>query len=116
MLGGLALLILAPIAATLIQLAISRAREYAADATAARLCSEPRALASALGTLERGTWLRPMQINPAAAPLFIVHPFAGGGLLHLFSTHPPIAERIARLEAMASRSAAQGWGRADVSA
>src|SRR5919204_2124248 len=116
MLGGLAMLILAPIAATMIQLAISRAREYAAHATGARLCGEPRALASALSKLERGTWLRPMQINPAAAPLFIVHPFAGGGLLRLFSTHPPIAERIARLEAMASRSASQGWGRADVSA
>src|SRR5919201_1664422 len=107
MLGGLALLILAPIAATLIQLAISRAREYAADATGARLCGEPLALASALGKLERGTWLRPMQVNPAAAPLFIVHPFAGGGLLRLFSTHPPISERIARLEAMAGPSAAR---------
>ena len=106
-LGGLAMLILAPIAATLIQLAISRAREYAADATGARLCGEPLALASALGKLERGTWLRPMQINPAAAPLFIVHPFAGGGLLQLFSTHPPIGERIARLEAMAGPSAAR---------
>jgi heat shock protein HtpX len=114
MLGGLAMLILAPLAATLIQLAISRAREYAADATGARLCGEPRALASALGKLERGTWLRPMQVNPAAAPLFIVHPFAGGGLLKLFSTHPPITERIARLEAMASQSASQGWGRAGV--
>ena len=113
MLGGLAMLILAPIAATMIQLAISRAREYAADATGARLCGEPLALASALGKLERGTWLRPLQVNPAAAPLFIVHPFADGGLLRLFSTHPPIAERIARLEAMASRSASQGWRRAD---
>ncbi len=115
MLGGLAMLILAPIAATLIQLAISRAREYAADATGARLCDEPRALASALGKLERGTWLRPMQVNPAAAPLFIVHPLAGGGLLRLFSTHPPIAERIARLEAMAGQSASQVRGRADAS-
>jgi heat shock protein HtpX len=107
MLGGLAMLILAPIAATMIQLAISRAREYAADATGARLCGEPLALASALSKLERGTWLRPMQVNPAAAPLFIVHPFAGGGLLQLFSTHPPIRERIARLEAMAGPSAAR---------
>jgi heat shock protein HtpX len=107
MLGGLAMVILAPIAATLIQLAISRAREYAADATGARLCGEPLALASALSKLERGTWLRPLQVNPAAAPLFIVHPFAGGGLLRLFSTHPPIAERIGRLEAMAGPSAAR---------
>jgi heat shock protein HtpX len=91
----------------MIQLAISRAREYAADATGARLCGEPLALASALSKLERGTWLRPMQVNPAAAPLFIVHPFAGGGLLQLFSTHPPIRERIARLEAMAGPSAAR---------
>ena len=106
MLGGLAMVILAPIAATLIQLAISRAREYAADATGAGLCGEPLTLASALRKLERGTWLRPMQVNPAAAPLFIVHPFAGGGLLRLFSTHPPIGERIARLEAMARPSAA----------
>jgi heat shock protein HtpX len=59
--------------------------------------------------------MRSLHVNPAAAPLFIVHPFAGGGLLRLFSTHPPIAERIARLEAIASRSASQGWGRADVS-
>jgi heat shock protein HtpX len=107
MLGGLAMLILAPIAATMIQLAISRAREYAADATGARLCGEPLALASALSKLERGTWLRPLQVNPAAAPLFIVHPFAGGGLLRLFSTHPPIAERIARLEAMAGAERAR---------
>jgi len=56
-----------------------------------------------------------MQVNPAAAPLFIVHPFAGGGLLRLFSTHPPIAERIARLEAMAGQSASQVRGRADAS-
>ena len=112
MLGGLAMLILAPLAATLIQLAISRAREYAADAKGARLCGEPRALASALGKLERGTWLRPMQVNPAAAPLFIVHPFAGGGLLGLFNTHPPIGERIARLEAMAGPSASRiPWAR-----
>ena len=107
MLGGLAMVLLAPIAATMIQLAISRAREYAADATGARLCGEPLALASALSKLERGTWLRPLQVNPAAAPLFIVHPFAGGGLLRLFSTHPPIGERIARLEAMAGPSVAR---------
>src|SRR5919197_1049855 len=110
MLGGLAMLILAPLAATLLQLAISRAREYAADATGARLCGEPLELAGALRKLEQGTWLRPMQVNPAAEPLFIVHPFAGGGLLRLFSTHPPIAERIARLEAMAGPSALQFWG------
>ncbi len=100
LLGSLALLIVAPIAATLIQLAISRSREYAADATGAAVSGDPLALAAALGKLERGTWLHPMDINPAAAPLFIVHPFAGAGLTRLFSTHPPVAERIARLEAM----------------
>lgn len=102
-LGGLALLIVAPLTATLIQLAVSRAREYAADATGARLTGDPLALADALRKLERGVWLQPMAVNPAAAPLFIVHPFSGGGLLRLFSTHPPLAERVARLEALASR-------------
>lgn len=101
LLGSLALLIVAPIAATLIQLAVSRSREYAADATGARLVGDPLALAGALGKLERGAWLRPMAVNPAAAPLFIVHPFSGGGVPGLFSTHPPMPERIARLEAMA---------------
>lgn len=101
-LGGLALLIVAPLAATLIQLAVSRAREYAADATGARLTGDPLALAAALRKLERGVWLQPMAVNPAAAPLFIVHPFSGGGLLRLFSTHPPLAERVARLEALAA--------------
>ncbi len=101
LLGSLALLVVAPIAATLIQLAVSRSREYAADATGAALSGDPLALAAALGKLERGAWLRPMAVNPAAAPLFIVHPFGGGGVLKLFSTHPPAAERIARLQAMA---------------
>jgi len=105
LLGGLALLVVAPIAATLIQLAVSRSREYAADATAAAIAGDPLALAAALGKLERGAWLRPMAVNPAAAPLFIVHPFGGEGVLKLFSTHPPTAERIARLEAMAGA----GW-------
>jgi heat shock protein HtpX len=100
MLGGLAMLIVAPIAATLLQMALSRSREYAADATGAQLSGDPLALAGALRRLERGTWLRPMAVNPAAAPLFIVHPFSSEGLLHLFSTHPPMARRIERLEAM----------------
>jgi heat shock protein HtpX len=102
--GALAMLIIAPIAATVIQLAISRAREFAADATGARLAGDPLSLASALRKLEMGTWLRPMEVNPATSHLFIVHPFAGGGLLKLFQTHPPIAERVARLEAMADLS------------
>jgi heat shock protein HtpX len=101
MLGSLVMLLIAPIAAMLIQLAISRAREFAADASGARLAGDPLALAGALRKLEMGTWLRPMEINPAASHLFIVHPFAGGGILKLFQTHPPTTERIARLEAMA---------------
>jgi heat shock protein HtpX len=107
LLGSLLLLLIAPIAATLIQLAISRSREFAADAAGARLAGDPLALAGALHKLEMGTWLRPMEVNPAASHLFIVHPFAGGGMLKLFQTHPPIAERIARLEAMARSRVSQ---------
>lgn len=99
--GSLALLIVAPMAAALIQLAVSRSREYAADATGARLCGDPLALAGALRKLERGVWLQPMAAAPATAPLYIVHPFSGGGVARLFSTHPPTEERIARLEALA---------------
>jgi len=106
--GGLALLITAPIAATLLQLALSRSREYAADATGARLCGDPLALAVALRRLERGTWLRPMAVNPAASPLFIVHPCSRDGLLHLFSTHPPMASRVAQLEAMVPWGVSRG--------
>jgi heat shock protein HtpX len=108
LLGSLALLLVAPLAATLLQLALSRAREFAADATGAQLAGDPLALAGALRKLEMGTWLRPMEVNPAASPLFIVHPFAGGGPLTLFQTHPPIAERIARLEAIARSLVLQG--------
>ena len=100
-LAGLVLLILAPIAATVIQLAISRSREYAADAAGAEISGSPLSLASALRRLEQGTWLRPMHVNPSAASMFIVHPFDGGGVGRLFQTHPPIAERIARLEMLA---------------
>jgi heat shock protein HtpX len=110
MVGALAMLLVAPIAATLIQLAISRAREFTADATGARLAGDPLALAGALRKLEMGTWLRPMHVNPAASHLFIVHPFAGGGLLRLFQTHPPIADRITRLEAMAGSRVPQVFG------
>lgn len=101
LMGSLALLFLAPIAATLIQLAISRAREFAADAAGARLVGDPLSLARALQKLERGTWVRPMAVNPASASMYIVHPFAGGGMVRLFQTHPPVADRVARLEAMA---------------
>jgi heat shock protein HtpX len=87
-------------------MAISRAREYLADEAAGRISGNPLALAEALRKLEQGRHFIPMQQgNPAMAHLFIVNPFAGGGLIQLFSTHPPIEERIARLEAMAFRSA-----------
>jgi heat shock protein HtpX len=99
--ASLLFVILAPIAALLIQLAISRAREYEADAGGARISGDPLALASALERLEAASRLVPMEVNPAAAHLFIVQPFSGEGLLGLFSTHPPIRERIARLRRMA---------------
>ncbi|MDQ3855184.1 MAG: zinc metalloprotease HtpX [Chloroflexota bacterium] len=100
--GLLVAVFVAPIAATLIQLAISRAREYSADELGARISGEPLALASALQKLEAGTVARPMQVSPAAAHLYIVRPFRGAGLASLFSTHPPIPERVARLQRMAT--------------
>nr|MBA2364716.1 zinc metalloprotease HtpX [Chloroflexia bacterium] len=99
--GLLVSIIVAPIAATLIQMAISRSREYAADAGGAQISGQPMALASALQRLEAGTQVHPMKVNPATAHLFIVNPFKGGGFSGLFSTHPPIPERVARLEQMA---------------
>jgi heat shock protein HtpX len=104
LLGDLVFVLVAPIAATFIQLVISRLREFGADAEGGRLCGAPMRLASALRKLEQGTWLRPMTVNPATSPLFIVHPFAGGGVLRLFQTHPPTAERVARLEALAGQT------------
>ena len=98
--GALAMVILAPIAATIIQLAISRQREYAADATGARIGGSANALADALERLEAGAREMPMKVNSAAEPLFIVKPFHGGGLASLFSTHPPIEERVRRLRAI----------------
>ena len=89
------------IAAMLIQMAISRAREYQADASGAELSGNPMGLARALGELERASERVPMAANPATAHLFIVNPLHGRGLMGLFSTHPPIEERIARLERMA---------------
>jgi heat shock protein HtpX len=94
--------ILAPIAATLIQLAISRTREYQADASGAKLTNPPLYLASALHKLEVANERMPLDAGPATAHLFIVNPLAGGGITRLFSTHPPIEERIARLEKMAA--------------
>jgi heat shock protein HtpX len=95
--SGLAMVILAPIAATIIQLAISRQREFSADATGARIAGSSNALADALERLEAGAKAMPMQVNSAAEPLYIVKPFSGGGVAKLFSTHPPIEERVRRL-------------------
>jgi heat shock protein HtpX len=99
--AALVMMIVAPIAAMLIQLAISRAREYSADEGGAKLLGNPLALASALKKLTRGVQAMPMQSNPATSHLFIVNPLSGRGVMKLFSTHPPLEERIARLEAMA---------------
>lgn len=100
---GLLLAFLAPVAASMIQFAISRSREYYADATGARLCGKPLALASALGKLTSYNQREPMhEGNPATAHMFIVNPFSGRNMAKLFTTHPPVEERIARLRAMAS--------------
>jgi heat shock protein HtpX len=104
--GMIALLafIAAPIAAALIQMGISRAREYQADQDGAKYTHDPEALASALEKLHRGVEVRPMEPTPMAestAHLYIVHPFRAGGLANLFSTHPPIEERVKRLRQMA---------------
>jgi heat shock protein HtpX len=96
--GGLFMIILAPIAATLIQLAVSRSREYEADATGAHVTGNPYALASALQKLDAYSRRLPMQASPSTAHLFIVAPFLGGAsFANLFSTHPPMARRIERL-------------------
>jgi heat shock protein HtpX len=98
--GPLLLWLLAPLAAGIMQMAISRQREYAADATGAEICGNPESLASALLRLEQGAQAIPMQTNAAAEPLYIVKPFSGGGIANLFSTHPPIEERVRRLRQM----------------
>ncbi len=110
LIGTLAAVIIAPIAATIIQLAISRQREYQADLTGAELVGDPEPLAEALENLQRGAERTPMQVNPAAAPMYIVNPFAalhGRGVSKLFSTHPPMEERIRRLRALGPILAAQ---------
>jgi len=96
----LAMIILAPIAATMIQLAISRSREYAADETGARIQGNPETLARALEKLEMATSVRPLPVNPAVAHMFIVNPLKGVSFAGLFSTHPPLEERIRRLRSM----------------
>jgi heat shock protein HtpX len=102
LIGGLLMIVLAPIAAMLIQMAVSRSREFQADASGAQMAGQPWGLAKALEKLEVASKLAPLNATPATAHLFIVNPLTGGGWTTLFSTHPPIAERVARLRAMAS--------------
>ena len=107
-LGLLLSAVLAPIAATLIQMAISRSREYIADRDGARLCRDPQGLASALTKLSQANQARPMRrAEPESAHIFTVSPLSGGGLASLFSTHPPIAERVARLRGMSGGAGAR---------
>jgi heat shock protein HtpX len=93
-------IILAPLAALVIQMAVSRSREYQADTSGAKLTRNPLGLASALGKLDQGSRMVPMNASPATAHLFIVNPLSGRSLLSLFATHPPIQDRIARLRSM----------------
>jgi heat shock protein HtpX len=105
--GGIALLvamIVAPIAALMIQMAISRSREYQADASGAQISGKPLGLANALLKLEQGAQHVPSQANPATAHMFIVNPLRGGGIGSLFSTHPSVPDRVNRLRAMAGQS------------
>jgi heat shock protein HtpX len=97
LIGTLATIILAPLAAALLQLAVSRQREYLADATGAQLLGRAEPLADALETLERGAQAVPMAVNPATASLYAVNPLLRRGVATLFMTHPPLAERIRRL-------------------
>lgn len=100
--AALVMMIVAPIAAMLVQMAISRTREYEADAGGAKIAGNPSGLANALLKLEKGNQVIPMaDAKPATAHMFIVNPLHGGGLMKLFSTHPPIAERVKRLNEMA---------------
>lgn len=98
--GFILMAILAPIAALLVQMWISRTREYDADAGGARIAGNPYGLADALEKLQRGVQVRPIQANPSSAHMFIVNPLSGKSLMSLFSTHPPIEERVARLRAL----------------
>ncbi|GAB4433949.1 MAG: zinc metalloprotease HtpX [bacterium] len=99
--AALVMMIVAPIAAMLIQLAISRAREYGADESGAKICGNPLYLANALKKLHMASQRIPMEANPATSHMFIVNPLTADGFARLFSTHPPIEERVARLEKMA---------------
>jgi len=96
-LGALVTMIVAPIAAMLIQMWISRTREYQADQSGAAIVGSPHGLASALRKLDAYSKRLPMDASPSTAHMFIVHPFSGSALLNMFSTHPPIQKRIERL-------------------
>ena len=98
--GGLLVILIAPLAASLLQFAVSRQREFLADATAARMIGTGEPLAQALETLERGAQAVPLNVNPATASLYAVNPLPRGGVATLFMTHPPLAERIRRLRAL----------------
>jgi heat shock protein HtpX len=98
--GLIVMAVLAPIAATIIQMAISRSREYLADAGGARISGKPYALANALEKLSRASLAIPLEANPSTAHMFIVNPLTGRSLMNLFSTHPPVEERVARLKSM----------------
>jgi heat shock protein HtpX len=107
MIGLLLMIILAPLAAMLIQLAVSRSREYSADEGGAKLSGKPQALASALQKIEATTRRKPSQKNTAMAPLYIINPFHGSFMAELFSTHPKTEKRIARLDKIAE---SMGYG------
>jgi heat shock protein HtpX len=96
------MIIVAPIAAMMVQMAISRSREFGADEGGAGICGQPRYLANALRKLDMASKQIPMDANPSTAHMYIVNPLFGGGFSKLFSTHPPMEERIARLEAMSA--------------
>lgn len=98
--AALVMMIVGPIAAMIVQMAISRSREYGADAGGAKIAGNPLYLANALKKLHMAAQKIPMDANPATSHMFIVNPLTGGGILRLFSTHPPMEERIARLESM----------------
>jgi heat shock protein HtpX len=97
MISTIAMAIVAPVAATVIQMALSRSREYEADAGSAKVSGKPEALAGALAKLSKAARLKPMDANPSTAPMFIVNPLSGGMIMNLFSTHPPVEKRIERL-------------------
>jgi heat shock protein HtpX len=110
LIGSLVMALIAPIAAMMIQMAVSRSREYCADASGAEICGRPMALANALRKLHNASQAIPMMdARPATAHMFIVNPLTGGGLMSLFSTHPPMEERISRLEAQATRTSRENY-------